>query len=74
MGLLVCKGKNAPLVRYLLGKTDMPLGVSDYELTNVLPENFKGDLPSVEEFEAELERLSLEDTNTDMAKKQGDRL
>ncbi len=60
IGLLVCKGKNAPLVRYLLGKTDMPLGVSDYELTNVLPENYKCDMPSVEEFEAELERLSLD--------------
>ncbi len=58
MGLLVCKGKNAPLVRYLIGKTDMPLGVSDYELTKVLPANFKDDMPSVEEFEAELERLS----------------
>ena len=66
MGLLVCKGKNAPLVRYLLGKTDMPLGVSDYELTNVLPDDFKSDMPSVEEFEAELARLSLEGVEKDL--------
>ena len=59
MGLLVCKGKSAPLVRYLLGKTEFPLGVSDYELTSVLPDTFKSDIPSVEELEAELERMSL---------------
>ena len=58
MGLLVCKGKSAPLVRYLLGKTEFPLGVSDYELTSVLPDKFKSDIPSVEELEAELERMS----------------
>lgn len=57
MGLLICKGKSAPLVRYLLGKSEIPLGVSDYELTKVLPDTFKSDIPSVEELEAELERL-----------------
>ena len=32
IGLLVCRGKNAPLAKYLLGKIDMPIGISDYEL------------------------------------------
>jgi len=62
MGLLVCKGKNAPLVRYLLGKTELPLGVSDYELTSVLPDKFKSDIPSVEELEAELERMNIKES------------
>ena len=54
IGLLVCRGKNAPLAQYLLGKIDMPLGVSDYELLRKVPEGFKSQLPTVEEIEAEL--------------------
>ena len=30
IGLLVCRGKDAPLAKYLLGKIDMPIGISDY--------------------------------------------
>lgn len=54
IGLLVCRGKNAPLAQYLLGKIDMPIGVSDYELLRQVPEGFKSQLPTVEEIEAEL--------------------
>jgi len=54
MGLLICRGKNATLARYMLGKTDMPLGVSDYELSKVVPDDFKSELPTVEELEAGL--------------------
>lgn len=31
-----------------------PIGVSTYELTTALPENLKGQLPIIEELEAEL--------------------
>lgn len=54
IGLLVCRGKNAPLAKYLLGKIDMPIGVSDYELLRKVPDDFKSQLPTVEEIEAEL--------------------
>jgi len=54
MGLLICRGKNATLARYMLGKTEMPLGVSDYELSKVMPDDFKSELPTVEEIEAGL--------------------
>lgn len=57
IGLLVCRGKNAPLARYLLGKIDMPIGVSDYELLRKVPEGFKSQLPTVEEIEAELAHM-----------------
>lgn len=53
-GLLVCRGKNAPLAKYLLGKIDMPIGVSDYELLRKVPDGFKSQLPTIEEIEAEL--------------------
>ncbi|MCQ2367876.1 MAG: PDDEXK nuclease domain-containing protein [Kiritimatiellae bacterium] len=54
MGLLVCKGKNSVLAKYMVNKVDMPLAVSDYELSGIIPEQFKSDLPSIEELEAEL--------------------
>ena len=54
IGLLVCRGKNAPLAKYLLGKIDMPIGVSDYELLRKVPDDFKSKLPTIEEIEAEL--------------------
>ncbi len=57
IGLLVCRGKNAPLAKYLLGKIDMPIGVSDYELMCTVPEAFRSQLPTVEEIEAELANM-----------------
>ena len=57
IGLLVCRGKNAPLAKYLLGKIDMPIGVSDYELLRKVPDDFKSQLPTIEEIEAELAKM-----------------
>ena len=61
IGLLVCRGKNAPLAKYLLGKIDMPIGVSDYELLNKVPDDFKSQLPTIEEIEAELANMEKEE-------------
>jgi len=36
-----------------------PIGISKYELTRALPDNFKGSLPSVEEIENVLSRNKL---------------
>ena len=57
IGLLVCRGKNAPLAKYLLGKIDMPIGVSDYELLCKVPDDFKSQLPTIEEIETELANM-----------------
>ena len=57
IGLLVCRGKNAPLAKCLLGKIDMPIGVSGYELLRKVPEDFKSQLPTIEEIEAELANM-----------------
>lgn len=61
IGLLVCRGKNAPLAKYLLGKIDMPIGVSDYELLRKVPDDFKSKLPTIEEIEAELANMEKGD-------------
>jgi hypothetical protein len=43
----VHKVKNVP-------KLPKPIGVSEYQLTHILPEDLKGSLPKIEEIEAEL--------------------
>ena len=39
---------------YTLSDIHKPMGVSEYQLTQALPENLKSSLPSIEEIEAEL--------------------
>lgn len=54
IGMLICKSKDNIVVEYALKDINKPLGVSEYELTEVLPKEFKSSLPSIEEIEAEL--------------------
>ena len=55
IGLLVCKGLNKVEAQYALESTSQPIGVSSYELSRLIPEEFKGSLPTIEEIEAELQ-------------------
>jgi predicted nuclease of restriction endonuclease-like (RecB) superfamily len=54
IGLLICKGMDRVEAQYALESTSQPLGVSIYELSKLIPEEFKGSLPTIEEIEAEL--------------------
>jgi len=56
LGLLLVKEKNRVLVEYALRGTNRPISVAQWEtqLTQSLPDNLKGSLPSIEEIEAEL--------------------
>lgn len=55
MGILICKSKNKTVVEYALKDVHKPIGVSEYTLTQSLPEAYKSSLPTTEEIEAELE-------------------
>ena len=57
IGLLLCKGKDRMVVEYALRDLAKPLGVADWEtrLVEVLPDNLKGSLPTIDEIEAELD-------------------
>lgn len=55
IGLLLCRGRNKIAVEYSLRDLGKPLGISEYELTESLPDSLLGVLPSVEALEAELE-------------------
>jgi hypothetical protein len=50
----LCQGKDRIFAEYSLRDIHKPIGISEYELTRALPDNFKGSLPSVEEIENEL--------------------
>jgi predicted nuclease of restriction endonuclease-like (RecB) superfamily len=51
IGLIICKNKDSIEVQYSLENTNQPIGVSEYELSNLLPENYKSTLPSIEDIE-----------------------
>ncbi len=54
IGILLCKGKDKTLVEYALSDIHKPMGVSEYELTHILPKELESSLPSIEEIEEEL--------------------
>ena len=54
IGILICKSKSDIKVEYALRDLNKPIGVSEYFITQNLPEQFKSSLPSIEEIEAEL--------------------
>ena len=56
IGMIICKTKNQVEVRYSLESSSQPIGVSEYQLAKLLPDNFKGSLPSIEELEEEFSK------------------
>jgi predicted nuclease of restriction endonuclease-like (RecB) superfamily len=56
IGILLCKKKNRIDVEYALRDINKPMGVSEYRLTDAIPENIKTQLPSIEEMEQILEK------------------
>jgi predicted nuclease of restriction endonuclease-like (RecB) superfamily len=55
IGLLICKDMDSVEAQYALESTSQPLGISSYELSKLVPEDFKGSMPTIEEIEAGLE-------------------
>jgi len=60
IGILICKSKNNTIVEYALKGINKPIGVSEYELTEILPNEFVSSLPTIEQIENELESLEGE--------------
>lgn len=58
IGLLVCKSMDKVEAQYALESSSQPIGVSGYELSKLIPEGFKGSLPTIDEIEAELNEYS----------------
>ena len=57
IGILLCKAKDKIEAEYSLRDINKPIGISEYKLTEVIPDNFKSKLPSIEELEKELDHF-----------------
>lgn len=55
IGILLCKTPNKTVVEYSLKNISTPLGISEYQIIRSIPENFKGDLPTIEDLEKGME-------------------
>ncbi|MTI14080.1 PDDEXK nuclease domain-containing protein [Sansalvadorimonas verongulae] len=51
VGMLLCKNKDKMVAEYALSDIQKPIGVSEYQLTQSLPEELQSQLPSIEEIE-----------------------
>jgi predicted nuclease of restriction endonuclease-like (RecB) superfamily len=51
IGLLVCKTKDNTMVKWALEATQQPIGVSEYRVSEILPQDVAGTLPTIEEIE-----------------------
>ena len=51
IGILLCKNKDKVVAEYALSDIQKPIGVSEYQLTQSLPEELQSQLPSIEEIE-----------------------
>jgi predicted nuclease of restriction endonuclease-like (RecB) superfamily len=54
IGLILCKTKNKIIAEYALRNAATPMGISEFRHLELLPEQLRGTLPSIEEIEAEL--------------------
>ncbi|MCM1216979.1 MAG: PDDEXK nuclease domain-containing protein [Lachnospiraceae bacterium] len=61
MGLISCKSKDNVKAQYALAADTQPMGVSEYDISPFMPENFKNSLPTIEEIENELQDVTGSD-------------
>lgn len=56
IGLLLCKSKNNLVAEYSLKDMSKPIGISEYKITNSLPEELEKQLPSVEDIQKRIKK------------------
>lgn len=60
IGMLLCRDKNKIETEFALRDMNKPMGVSEFTLTEILPDELKGSLPTVEEIEEDMKQLRTE--------------
>ena len=55
IGILLCREKNNIEAEFALRDINKPMGVSEFQLTEILPDELKSSLPTIEEIENELQ-------------------
>ncbi len=51
VGILVCRNKDNTLAKHIVNGIDLPIGISEYQLSNLIPEKSKTSLPTIDELE-----------------------
>jgi predicted nuclease of restriction endonuclease-like (RecB) superfamily len=57
IGILLCRDKNNIEAEFALRDINKPMGVSEFQITEILPESLKSSLPTIEEIENEFKNL-----------------
>ncbi len=57
IGILLCKKKDKIEAEYALRDINKPMGISEYKLTDAIPNELKTSLPSIEDLEKKLELI-----------------
>lgn len=57
IGILLCRDKNNIEAEFALRDINKPMGISEFQFTEILPEELKSSLPTIEEIEAELKNI-----------------
>lgn len=61
IGLIVCRGRKGLVAEYALRDLNKPMGIVGHRLGADLPERLRGQLPTVDELEAELKKSLVAD-------------
>jgi predicted nuclease of restriction endonuclease-like (RecB) superfamily len=56
IGIMLCRDKNNVEAEFALRDINKPMGVSEFQLTEVIPDDLASSLPSIEELENELKK------------------
>lgn len=54
IGLLLCEDKNKIVAEYSLNKIENPMGISEYQLSRIVPDTMRSALPPVDLIEDKL--------------------
>ena len=65
IGILLCKKKDKIEAEYALRDMNKPMGISEYRLTDLIPDKIKSKLPSIEELETKLSETELKKKRDD---------
>jgi len=60
IGLILCRDKNNIEAEFALRDINKPMGISEFLITEILPENLKSSLPTIQEIEQELKKIDHE--------------
>ncbi|WP_249030407.1 PDDEXK nuclease domain-containing protein [Tannockella kyphosi] len=60
IGLIICKTKDNVMAQYAVEASSVPIGISEYQLSKLLPTEIESALPSIEDIEQSIKKLTEE--------------